>query len=262
MSSLKQLVQDGEYHIALIGNPNNPQPKWPSDPPQEMDVIKLVGNGDSVLGEYCITSTRITLIGREVPGGPLGEKYGIVCAENTKGNSCYTLAGGRLEPSVNENRLEETTPAEETVLDCLVREVEEELKLSIKTEEVALIGLRTITEDDGSFRKIRGRICADACFLGVVDERLTASSGYRGETGERMVLPPKTLLARVARGEKPILPQPQALALAMAIIAAKDLFGNAMPEPLREIVSENYDYAFRASRRSRWFNNFISAFQG
>ena len=230
--------------------------------PKELVVVTDSKGGRT---EYCVTSTRIVLIGRELPGGPLGEHYGIVCAEDLRSNTvANTFGGGRLEPYANEFREEGDTSAEESVLECLLREVDEELGLSLATDEVTLIGLRTITEDrSDTLKTIDGRVCVDAYFCGFVDTRLGAHRAHNGETGDRRVLTPEELLAMPARGsvERKPLPQTQRLALATAIITISDLWEKMLPAPIAELIARTLPLARMTYRSSSWTKNFIPLIQ-
>lgn len=237
---------------------------------QTDSIIVMDPNGVSTV--YCATSVRITIIGREKSSGPLGEHYGIVCAENDRKRTRFTLAGGRVEPSVNLNRVGEEE-AEESVLACLKREVLEELNINIDPEDVierggmpdglVLTGLRIITETDSDEpKRIGGRVCVDACFLMIIDERLGYSEGFKGETGTRVVLTPQELFARPRKGELNALPQPQELALAMSIIFAEEMFSiDERPLALQEIITSGLRDAQHISETSRWRKNFISTIQ-
>lgn len=256
MNSIQFLVAAGDYKLAKI---------------KDTDGIVITDeHGHST--EYCATSVRITIIGREKAGGPLGDKYGIVCAENDRKKTLYTLAGGRVEPSVNLNR-EGEEPAEESVLECLKREVLEELRINIDPtdsiekggipEGLLLTGVRIITEINSSEpQKIGDRICVDACFLMVIDERLGYSEGFRGETGTRSVLPPQKLFAQPKNGEMRILPQPQELALAMSIIFVDEIFSiEERPAALQQIIENGLEEARNVRLNSRWSRNFIPTIQ-
>lgn len=210
--------------------------------------------------EYCVTSTRITLIGRELPGGALHDEYGIICGEDLRSNIYEnTLGGGRMEPYTGEYREEGDAPAGESVIECLLREVEEELKLLLNTEEIMLIGMRSITEDKSSALKmIDGKTCVDAYFLGFIDERLPVLRAHNGETGDRRVLRPEELLLQGSRGPlgKRTLPETQRLAVATTIITLRDLFGNSLPKPVNDLIERNLPLAREVYQHSRWARNF------
>lgn len=214
--------------------------------------------------EYCVTSTRITLIGREVPGGPMKDEYGIVCGEDIRGTARFlnTLAGGRVEPFNDEFRTEEDGPAEETVMSCLLRETKEELGITLNHQDVILVGLRTITEERSSALKtINGKVCVDAYFVGIIDDRLGAYCAHNGETGDRRVLPPEELLARVERGQKLPLPQTQRIALATALMTLWDLFGEGLPPAINTMIRRALPMCHSAFESSNWKNNLIKVIQ-
>ncbi len=225
----------------------------------------VVTNAQGVQTEYCATSTRIVLIGRELPGGALGDEYGVVCSQDTRSSKFEnTLGGGRLEPYDGEFRTEGDEGAEESVLECLLREVQEELGLTLLAEEVTLIGLRTITEDGSGVPKtIDGRICVDAYFCGFVDERLAVHCEHNGETGDRRVLSPEELLLmppRRSEGKRP-LPQTQRLAVATAFITISDLWKDVLPAPIAALVTRALPLAQAVYRSSGWTKNFIPLIQ-
>lgn len=215
--------------------------------------------------EYCATSTRIVLIGREISGGPLKENYGVVCGEDLRSSTfANTLGGGRLEPYAADYRAQGDTTAEESVIECLLREVDEELGIQLKEDEVTLIGLRTITEDRSDVLKtIDGRVCVDAYFCGFVDERLGAYRARNGETGDRRVLSPEELLAMAPRGSEgeKTLPQTQRLAVATAIITIADLWMDVLPAEIRELISRTLPLARTTYRNSSWTKNFVPLIQ-
>ncbi len=245
------LLQEG-YQFARLHDPDkNPHAIQPDS------VVVHGGQGQST--EYCVTSTRITLVGRELPGGPLGEDYGVVCAEDLRSSFFdNTLGGGRVEPFNADYRTERDDDAEESVIDCLLRETNEELGIKLKPEEVILVGLRMITEERSDVHKtINGKVCVDAYFVGFVEERLGAYRAHNGETGDRRVLSPHTLLRKAEQGERKPLPQTQRLAVATAIISTFDLFENALPQPIKEFIMGALPIAREAYKGSQWAKNFI-----
>lgn len=262
------LIAEGAYRRAQFFNPNSGDDAGI----KELDTIRLI-NPDGTNEDCCATSVRIVIVGREKPGGPLGERYGIVCAENDRKRTKYTLGGGRVEPSVNLNRTSEDMPSEESVLQCLRREVIEELEIDIDPRGVTdngstpdgllLIGLRYVTEEEGdAIKMLGGRKCVDACFLMIHEELLGYSRGFKGETGVRAVLHPNDLFARTERGELKPLPQPQVLALAMAIIFAAEIFSEGeRPEALRQLISDGLGKAKFIRETSRWTRYFTPTIQ-
>ncbi len=251
------LLRDG-YQIARLFNPNNTNPATAVAPDS---VVVMNDKGERT--EYCITSTRMTIIGRELPGGPLGDEYGIVCSEDLRSSVfCNTLGGGRLEPFDGEFRQQGDSTAEESVIDCLLREVLEELGIELNPKEVMLVGLRTITEERSTeLKKIDGKICADAYFLGFKDERLEVFRAHNGETGDRRVLSPEDLFRTARAGEKKPLPQTQRLAVATAIISVWDIFGNDLPQPIVDLVQRTLPAAREVYNNSHWAKNFIPVIQ-
>lgn len=250
------LLRDG-YQIARLFDPNNPETcAIPSD-------SVMVVNDKGIPVEYSVTSTRITIIGRELPGGPLGDEYGIVCSEDLRSGICEnTLGGGRLEPYSGEFREEGDVDAEESVIDCLLREVQEELGIALDPNEVMLVGLRTITEVRSSVVKmINGKICADAYFIAFKDERLGAYRAHNGETGDRRVLSPEELLRSADKNEKRVLPQTQRLAVATAIISLNDIFGSSLPKPIRDLVQRTLPLCRAAYGSSHWAKNYVPVIQ-
>lgn len=226
--------------------------------------LVIVSDGKMERTEYCVTSTRIVLFGREIVGGPLGDNYGIICSEDLRSAKfANTLGGGRLEPYADEFRAEGDESAEESVLECLLREVDEELGLKLKEDEVTLVGVRTITEDrSDTLKTIDGRVCVDAYFVGFIDERLGAHRAHNGETGDRRVLSPEELLAP-PRGnvERRPLPQTQRLATATAIITTKDLWGDVLPKEIVAMIDRTLPLAHETYQRSSWAKNFIPLIQ-
>lgn len=226
------------------------------------DSVLVVNDAGAVM-EYCITSTRITIIGRELPGGPLGEEYGIVCSEDLRSSMCEnTLGGGRLEPYSGEFREEGDVDAEESVIDCLLREVKEELGIALDPNEVMLVGLRTITEEHSSeVKMMKGNVCADAYFVAFVDERLSAHRAHNGETGDRRVLSPEELLRTANSAEKKVLPQTQRLAVATAIISISDIFGSSLPKPVLDLIERTLPLCRHVYNCSHWAKNYIPVIQ-
>jgi len=250
------LLRDG-YQIARLFNPNSLEAcAIPSD-------SVVVVNDQGLPTEYSVTSTRITLIGRELPGGPLGDEYGIVCSEDLRSGVCdNTLGGGRLEPYSGEFREEGDVDAEESVIDCLLREVKEELGIDLNPNEVKLVGLRTITEDRSSeVKMMNGKVCADAYFVASVDDRLSAYRAHNGETGDRRVLSPEELLRTTSSAEKRVLPQTQRLAVATAIITLWDMFGATLPKPVYELIQRTLPLARGVYNTSHWAKNYIPVIQ-
>lgn len=261
------LIAEGKYRRAQFFNPNSKDDAGI----KELDTIRLI-NPDGSYEDCCATSVRIVIVGRETPGGPLGERYGIVCAENDRKRTRYTLGGGRVEPSVNLLRVG-NEPSEESVLQCLRREVIEELDIDIDPNRITdkgetpdgliLIGLRYVTEEDTPEIKVfDGRKCVDACFLMIHEERLGYSHGFKGETGVRTVLHPNELFARTERGELKQLPQPQVLALAMAILFTEEIFAeDERPEALKQLIADGLDSARHVRDTSRWKRYFTPTIQ-
>lgn len=225
-------------------------------------VIVSDGRGGSEM--YLATSTRIMLIGREVPLGPLGEDAGLICGEDIRGDSksSNTLGGGRLEAFLDEFRTADDKPAEESVMDCLIREVEAELGLELMPKNVMLVGVRTVTEKNSrEVKRIDGKICVDAYFAGIVDERLRAYRAKDGEVGDRRVLSPEDLLVRPERGMRNMLPQTQRLAVATGIITISDLFGDSLPDYITKMIKRSLPLARSVYQSSPWIENFIPLIQ-
>ena len=74
------------------------QHKWPDDPPEKKNHLVLVPYDTRYAEEFFITSTRVITIGRELPGGAMGERYGIVCGKDDRGRSQFVLGGGKVQP--------------------------------------------------------------------------------------------------------------------------------------------------------------------
>lgn len=261
------LIAEGTYRRAQFFKQGDTDPNAIN----ELDNVRLI-NPDGTYEDCCATSVRIVIVGRETAGGPLGERYGIVCAENDRKRTRYTLGGGRVEPSVNLNRVGEEDP-EESVLQCLRREVIEELDIDIDPlgatdqgetpDGLLLIGLRGVTEEDsGEPKMLNGHKCVDACFFMIHEKRLGYSRGFKGETGVRSVLHPKELFARTERGELKMLPQPQLLALAMSIIFAEEIFAeDERPEALQQLIADGLEDARHVRDTSRWTRYFTPTIQ-
>jgi len=224
----------------------------------------VVSDGKGASQVYVATSTRVMLIGREIPGGPLGEDCGIICGEDIRSDSRSenTLGGGRVEAFMGEFRAEGDTEAEESVLDCLFREVEAELGLKLVPDSVMLVGVRMISEKNSrELKRINSKICVDAYFAGIVDERLSAFRAKDGEVGNRRVLSPEELLGKPKWGERNMLPQTQRLALATGIITTSDLFENSLPEYITKMLRRSLPLARSVYRSSPWIENFMPLIQ-
>ena len=251
------LLSEG-YRLARYFNPNC------------TDVARAVGKDIIVISdangnrqEVVVTSTRITLIGQEITGGPLGDDYGIVCGDDIRNSRVsYTLGGGRMEPFALDYRVEGDEDAEESVMDCLLREVGAELGLAPNPNEVILVGVREITETNSrELKRIDGRICVDAYFAGIVNERLGVFRARDGEVGDRRVLSPEVLLHKLPRGEKNPLPETQRLAVATTIITLWDLYGKTLPKPITALIERTMPLARTAYKDNFWVENFIPVIQ-
>jgi 8-oxo-dGTP pyrophosphatase MutT (NUDIX family) len=184
------LIGEGAAQLALLHT--DTECTWEGRkyyPPSDPDVIRLIGRRRDGIISTCIvriTSARGVIIGRDISSGP----YGVVCATNKKGGSRYTLGGGRLD-STQEEGAKLQSPVE-----CMVRELKDELNIQLTPPQLRLFALRLIYDQDPITRTKTPKrnpdrsFSADAGFLGLVRETLTyaGNRGQSGETGPRKVM--------------------------------------------------------------------------
>ncbi|HEY9585426.1 MAG TPA: hypothetical protein VJJ02_02450 [Candidatus Paceibacterota bacterium] len=287
----KRLLQDG-YSLAkeftpvddLLEHVNIGVPHiWPDDPPEQKNRIILVPLDTRQVEEWFITSTRAITIARELPGGNMVDRYGIVCAEDDRGRSQFVLGGGKVQPDFDGTSADRLLHGEdrELVRGAVVAENREELNITFSAEDRGsyksyfMFGIRGITDRitdpaTGRFETVlkkEGKLSVgDACFLAISHERLANFEGQRGETRARHVKPASELLRELSREErmrnvKPMLPYAQATALALAIETAKEIFGNDMPPALVEVILDGEEAAKRVLQRNSYARYFIKVIQ-
>lgn len=258
------LINEGGAQLALLHT--DTECSWKGKkyyPPANPDVIHLIGQRpDGVVRTAIIhiNSARGVIIGRDTSSGP----YGIVCATNKKGGSRYTLGGGRLE-STQEEGAQLQSPVE-----CMVRELKDELNIQLTPPQLRLFALRLIYDQDPTTgaktpkRNPDWSFSADAGFLGFVRETLTyaGNRGQAGETGPREVMSLNNLLAcqnQTSRdsddANKPllVLPKSQSVLLARAAMLTREELGESAPEEVLTFCEHNRaraaHYFFSSSMR-------------
>jgi ADP-ribose pyrophosphatase YjhB (NUDIX family) len=207
--------------------------------------------------DYVATSTRLVLFGREI-----GQQspWGSVVSTDIRNPDkfMYTLPGGRIEPYKDDVRGEGDDPADESIKECLEREVDEEIKLSPGSYEYYLVGIRKITKERSSeHATMNGIVCVDAIFVGISMLPLGVCHTRNGETGDREVVPPHILLGNPREGStaRAMLPKAQQIALCMGIIAIEEILGDTLSQlspELRNLVKQSQSVAGEHFKRSMW----------
>lgn len=240
-AQLLKLIETGAYYAAheCGAPPWKNEYEYPVSPPPEIDCLNLYGKGGD---EHHIiaTSARVVTIAHEIDGGELGTQYGIAVAKDGRERTEFVMGGGQVAPDIRDDPPEDDLAAE-SIRECAVREVLEELKIEHGESDLLLFGVRTITEEGTRHPRMRrGRMCADVCFLAIIEEPLKYAEGLRGEAGERSVKSVAELVSsdRNSRTGLLKLPASQALVLATAIVYAEEMLGDAMPEPLKQVVRQ------------------------
>ncbi|MEK7118637.1 MAG: hypothetical protein AAB869_03420 [Patescibacteria group bacterium] len=288
----KRLIQDG-YSLALEYNGSGVTRRWPNDPPSKKNRLVLVPYDPMSAREWFITSTRCITVGRELSGGPMGDRHGVVCAVNDDGErrSQFVLGGGKVQPDFDGTSADRLWPGEdcEFVRGAMVSENDEELRVPFASNwdpqrardhkmwgaRYFLFGVRAITDRiidpaTGVFTTLikeeAGLPVGDACFVAITNERLGNFEGQKGETGARHLKPASELLRRItreerARGVLPMLPFAQATALALAIECGKEIWWKDMPPALGEIVADGEGEAKRVLENNAYAKHFTKVFQ-
>jgi hypothetical protein len=293
-SSRKRELLHAGYHLALEYKDGNKK-VWPDDPPEMKSNIVLVPNDTRQAQEFFVSSTRGITLGREISGGPMGNRWGIVCAEDDRGRNQFVVGGGKRQPDWDTEASDRLLPGEdrELVRGAMVAENREELRIhfgfscpdgltspeyrdDMMHERYFLFGLRVITEKveveggrpryDYKRDEATALPFADAAFLAICHERLNYFSGQKGETRTRHVKPASELLRQITREERskgvlPVLPLSHALVLAMAIRSAKKIFGADCPPPLQEVIKEGEEAAEKVISGSHYSRYFLECFQ-
>ena len=286
------LRKEGGYKMAMEWR-EGAKKEWHDDPepPTKKNHLVLYAPGNPDGEEWLITSTRGITIGREISGGKMGDRYGIVCAEDGRDRTQFVLGGGKVQPDFDGTSAERIWPGEdcELVRGAMVSENDEELRLPFTSNwnlgmardhqlwgnRYFLFGVRGITEQitdpetkvsEKVLKKVDGRSVGDACFLAITHERLGNFEGQRGETRTRHVNPVSELLRQPSREERarnilPMLPYAQATALALGIVAAKEIFGNNMPPAFAEVVAEGEREAMKILERNSYAKHFTKVIQ-
>jgi hypothetical protein len=149
----KWLLRDDGYRLAMEYKDEKERLVYlPGDNkhPEKKNRLKLVDK-DGSLKEYFITSARVTTIGREMRGGSMGDRFGVVCAVDTRrlakseqqimvGNDDYlprTLGGGKVQPDYDGTSNTRLWPGEdcELVRGAAVSENYEELEVPFLEKE-------------------------------------------------------------------------------------------------------------------------------
>lgn len=265
---LLKLIESGAYYAAheCGAAPWVDDYEYPISPPTDIDCLNAYGRGGDG-HQFIATSARIVMIAREIPGGKLGDKFGIVVGRSRRGMTVYTMGGGQVVPDFREEPQEED-PAGESIRECAIRELRKEVKIECSKSDLLMFGARIITDEKTRRPKFRrGRTCADIYFLGFTEERLryaTADDDERDEVGERYVLSIEELLSS-ERNESGLrnIPLSQALALAISILWATEVLADDMPEPLKELLRDGtaVKAAVQAIRQNPWRNLMIPLIQ-
>lgn len=277
----KRLTQEG-YSLAVEWR-RGVKRMWPDDPPEHKNRLVLVPSDSRYSEEWFITSTRAITIGRELPGGNMGDRYGIVCAEDDRGRSQFVIGGGKVQPDFDGTSGIRLAHGEdrELVRGAIVAENLEELDVRFAPKDpdayknYFMFGVRGITDRvtdpasqrfETSLKKEGDLSVGDACFIAITHERLGNFEGQRGETRTRHVKPASELLRELtreerARGMLPMLPYAQATALALAIVGAKEIFERDMPLALQEVVLDGEREATRVLLRNSYAKYFTRVIQ-
>lgn len=267
--------------------------EWPDDPepPSDKDRLVLYVPGNPQGEEWAISSVRGVTIGHELPGGPMGNRYGIICAKDARNRSQFVLGGGKVQPDFDGTSADRLMEGEdrEFARGAMVSENDEELRVPFTPKwdlekardhqlwgnRYFLFGLRPITEpvtDPATGEKAESALkrdgvpVADAYFLAITHERLGNFEGQPGETKERRVVLASELLRDLSREERrvgvlPVLPYSQKTALAMAIICAGEIFGKNMPPAMREAFEGGLEAAKEVERTSKYARHFHRVLQ-
>ncbi|OGZ06148.1 MAG: hypothetical protein A2942_04800 [Candidatus Lloydbacteria bacterium RIFCSPLOWO2_01_FULL_50_20] len=278
----KRVICEEGYRLAREWTPDGKH-IWPDDASEKKNCLVLVPSDPLYAEEWFITSTRAITIGRELPGGNMGERYGIVCAEDDRGRSQFVLGGGKVQPDydgTSDDRLRQGEDRE-LVRGAVVAENREELHVVFAPEDRGaynhyfLFGVRGITDrvlnaqtgrTETSLKKEEGLSVGDACYIAVTHELLGNFDGQKGETRTRHVRRVNELLCQLSLEERernvlPMLPFAQATALAMAIVVLDEIFGRNLPPAIEEVVNEGRETAKRFASRSSYARYFTKVLQ-
>ncbi len=226
---------------------------YPDIPPDQVMVRNGAGGDQSE--HYIATSTRLLLLGREIGRDA---PWGAVVSTDVRNPDkfAYTLPGGRVQPDFDGGRDDEQ--AEESVLACLSREVDEEVRLTEGEYEPFLIGIRRITERHSQeYSRMSGLICVDTLFVAITETRLGVCHTKNGETGDREVVSPLALLGNPREGSvaRAMIPQAQKIALCAGLIALEEIVGNDLNQidpGLRALVKHAQNAARAHFESSMW----------
>jgi len=286
------LIREDGYRMAMEWK-EGAKKEWPDDPepPSDKDRLVLYVPGNPQGEEWAISSVRGVLVGRELPGGPMGERFGIVCGKDARRKSQYVNGGGKVQPDWDGTSADRLMDGEdrEFARGAMVSESDEELRCpftpnwnpekardhTLWGNRYFLCGLRPITEKvtdvatgetAESIVQRDGVSVADAYFLAITHERLGNFEGQTGETKERCVMPASELLRDLTREERtknvlPILPYSQKTALALMIICAGEIFGKNMPPAMEEAFEGVLETAREIARTSKYAKHFERVLQ-
>lgn len=258
---LLKLIESGAYYAAheCGAAPWVDDYGYPISPPTDIDCVNAYGKGGDG-HQFIAISTRTLWIQKEIAGGKLGDKFGVVVGRSKRGKTIYTMGGGQVVPDFREEPGEETLAAE-SIRRCAVREFVGELQIPCRKRDLLMFGARTITDEKTRRPKLRrGRICADVCFMGCSTKPLryaTAAASESDEVGERYVLSVEELLSSERdTSDRRIIPASQALVLATGILWANEVLADCMPEPLKELLHDGtaVKAAVQAIRQNPWRN--------
>lgn len=297
-------LQEDGFKIAREHRDSNEQ--WPDIEgplPAKKNHLTLIGR-DPITGEvseetFFATSVRGITVGREIPGGDLGDRYGIVCAGDARNKAEFVIGGGKVQPDfdgTSEDRL--AGEDRELVRGAMVAENDEELRFPFTRgwdplnardhklwgDRYFLCGVRLITEDirdpetkvvlERNFERREGLRCVDVCFLAITHERLGNFEGQLGETKTRYVKAASELFTELSqeerrRGKLPKLNFTQTKMLAFGLLNAKKIFGKHLPDGFQQVLADGEAAATRLMERVRrnrsnenHLNHFIDVVQG
>ncbi len=268
VTNLKPLVESGYYQLAREWN--GIAPKWPDDPPAKPDMLTLIGkNGHTT--QYVVSSTRAVIIGAEKTSS--GIRAGYICAGDDRQKAAFALGGGKVQPDydgASSDRIGQNGQ-NESVRNCVMNEIREELDITLSPENFFLYGLRPITERNAegveTQKCVEGGMVVDACFIAYTPQTLDYFGGQKGETRVRHLKSGGELLRHIPQAvrdrEKILQPliETHRIALAMGILTIKDIFGDRLPKEIASLIEQSEQIARTTFDHSRFARSFMRVIQ-